>query len=78
MVIYCKRTMFETNEKTVLCSKGKTYKIYGPTDFEESSGICFWVDSEIDERVPLTNKVFDKYFSTIQDMRNNKINDLLK
>lgn len=78
MKVYCKRTMFDNGEKKVLCSKGKSYDIYDPTDFEESTGICLWVHSEIDERIPLTTKYFNKYFTTIDDMRQNKINQILK
>ncbi len=78
MIVYCKRTMFDKGEKKVLCLKGKSYKIYDPTDFEESTGICLWVDNETDERIPLTLKYFNKYFTTIDDMRENKINQILK
>jgi hypothetical protein len=70
--------MFDNGEKRVLCLKGKTYEIYEPTDFEGSSGILLWVHSEIDERVPLTVKYFNKYFTTIDEMRENKINQILK
>jgi hypothetical protein len=70
--------MFVNGEKKVLCSKGKSYQVSDPTDFEESSGILLWVDSEIDERVPLTLKYFNKYFTTIDEMRENKINQILK
>lgn len=70
--------MFDNGDKRVLCLKGKTYEIYEPTDFERSSGILLWVHSEIDERVPLTVKYFNKYFTTIDEMRENKINQILK
>ncbi len=76
--VYCKRTMFVANEKLVICSKGKLYQVFEPTDFELSSGICFWVKGELEEKVPLTNKYFDKYFCTIEEMRNNKINNILE
>jgi hypothetical protein len=70
--------MFDTNEKKVLCAKGKLYKTFEPSDFEAKSGICLWVDGELDEKIPLTLKMFDKYFTTIGEMRDNKINEILK
>lgn len=76
--IYCKRTMFVINDKRVICSKGKMYEVFEPTNFESTSGICLWVKGELDEDVPLTNKIFEKYFCTIEEMRNNKINNILE
>ena len=70
--------MFDTNEKKVLCAKGKLYKTHQPSDFEAKTGICIWVDSEVEEKVPLTMKIYGKYFTTVDEMRNNKINEILK
>ena len=78
MVIYCKRTMFNNDEKIVVCAKGKIYQTIPSSDFEAKTGICFWVESEIGENVPLTLKLYDKYFTTIDEMRDNKINEILK
>lgn len=78
MDIYCKRTMFNNDEKIVVCAKGKVYQTKPPSDFESKTGICLWVNSEIGEDVPLTLKVFDKFFTTIDEMRNMKINEVLK
>ncbi len=88
MEIYCKRTLFVKDEKKVLCKKGKIYKTYQPTEFELKSGLCFWVETELegtgnqigdtDNWFPITLKYFEKYFSTIDDMRDIKINEILK
>jgi hypothetical protein len=87
MQIYCKRTIFDKENK-VLCKKGNIYKTHQPTEFELKSGLCLLVETELpgtgnqigypDNWYPLTLKSFKKYFSSIDDMRNNKINDILK
>jgi len=66
------------DEKKVICSKGKIYKSYQPTDFEDQCGICLWIVSEINTKVPITAKVFDKFFTTLDEMRDTKINEILK
>lgn len=66
------------SESQVICSKDKLYQVFEPTEFELSSGICLWVVCELDENVPLTNKYFNKYFCTIEEMRNKKINNVLE
>ena len=70
--------MFSVNEKEVICSKGKIYKSYEPTDFEDQCGICLWVDSDSVNRVPLTAKIFEKFFTTMDKMRETKLNEILK
>ena len=86
MKIYCKRTFFD-NDKLVLCKKNNIYEAYLPTDFESNLGICFWVQTELpetsnliarDNRHPLTLKCFEKYFTTLDDIRNIKINKIIK
>jgi hypothetical protein len=86
--IYCKRTLFVKDEKYVLCVKGKIYNSQPPTEFELESGLCLWVENELepsgnqigapDNWTPLTLKTYEKYFTTIDEMRNNKINSILK
>lgn len=70
--------MFNPDDNSVICVKGKLYKTIEPSDFESKTGICFWVKTEIDEDVPLTLKLYDKYFTTKDEMRDNKINEILK
>ena len=76
MEVYCKRTMFD--EKKVICSKGKIYKSHQPTDFEDQCGVCLWIESEINTKVPITVKVFNKFFTTLGEMRDTKLNEILK
>jgi len=86
--IYCRRTLFVKDEKKVLCKKGKVYKTHQPTDFESNSGLFIWVENEIkpsfnqigppDNWTPLTFKIYEKYFTTIDEMRDIKINEILK
>ena len=79
--------MFVKDEKIVLFVKGKIYKTHTPTEFELKSGLCLWVENELepngnqigpDNLTPLTLKTYEKYFTTIDEMRNNKINSILK
>ena len=50
--------MFDKDEKKVIiCAKGKIYKYYQPTDFEDQCGICLWVESELKERVPIKGNI---------------------
>ncbi len=76
MEIYCKRTFFNKKEGDVICVRGQKYLASPSTEFEFESGIIFWVQTE-SEKIPLTHKIFEKYFTTLEDMRNIKINDLL-
>jgi hypothetical protein len=70
--------MFNRDENLVMCAKGKIYETIPSTEFELSSGICFWVKTEVDENIPLTLKIFERYFTTINEMRDFKINEILK
>lgn len=69
--------MFNPDDNSVICAKGRIYKTTESSDFEAKTGICFWVKTEVDEDVPLTIKLYEKYFTTIDDMRNMKINEIL-
>jgi len=72
------RTMFNPDDNSVICAKGKIYQTVPSSEFEAKTGLVFWVSSEIEENIPLTLKLYDKYFTTIDEMRNNKINEILK
>lgn len=78
MQIYCKRTLFKTDEKSILCKKGKFYNTIPASEFEFNYGIIFWTETEIDDNYPLTQKSFEKFFWSIDEMRHNKINEVLK
>ena len=70
--------MFNPDDNSVICAKGTIYQTYTSSEFESKTGLVFWVSSENEERIPLTLKLYDKYFTTIDEMRNNKINEILK
>ena len=70
--------MFNTDDNSVICAKGKIYETSPSSEFEGKTGLVFWVSSEVDEKIPLTLKIYDRYFTTIDEMRNNKINEILK
>lgn len=79
MEIYCKRTLFNPDDNSVICAKGKIYQTRPSTEFEYETGLIFWVIvDDFSENVPLTLKLFEKYFTTIKEMRNIKINEILK
>jgi hypothetical protein len=69
--------MFDPDEKRVICAKGKIYQTTPPSEFEYKSGLILWSQSESGEKIPLTMNIFDKYFTTIDEMRNSKINEIL-
>ena len=83
MKVYCKRTVFNTvgglnaYEDTLIFSKDKYYNSREPLEFESSAGIYLWIKCEIGEMVPVTQKYFKKYFILVEDLRNNKINEIL-
>jgi hypothetical protein len=70
--------MFNPDDNSVICAKGKIYETSPASEFEVKTGLVFWVSSEVDEKIPLTLKIYDRYFTTIDEMRNNKINEILK
>jgi len=70
--------MFNTDDNSVICTKGAIYQTYPSSEFEAKTGLVFWVKGELGEDIPLTLKLYDKYFTTIDEMRNNKINEILK
>ena len=69
--------MFDGDNKSVVCSKGKIYQTTPSSEFEHKSGLIFWTQSDIGEKIPLTLNLFNKYFTTIDEMRNIKINEIL-
>jgi hypothetical protein len=77
--VYCKRTLFIHDEKIAAFSKGEIYETLDPEEYESKSGIFIWIMSnQYEDHVPMTKKNFLKYFTTIDDMRNTKINKILK
>lgn len=70
--------MFNPDDNSVICIKGKIYQTHQSSEFEAKTGLVFWVSSEIEENIPLTLKIYEKYFTTIDEMRDTKINEILK
>jgi len=70
--------MFNPDDNSVICVKGKIYETHPGSEFELKTGLVLWVYSDVEEEIPLTIKLFYKYFMTIDEMRNNKINEILE
>ena len=90
MEVYCKRTVFEKNtnsypingkeygESWVIWQKDKYYRFNIPEDIERSMGIHYYIKSERESLwYPIKKKEFDKYFTDIDELRNNKIEQIL-
>ena len=90
MEVYCKRTVFEKNtnsypingkeygESWVKWQKDKYYRFNIPEDIERSMGILYYIKSERESLwYPIKKKEFDKYFTDIDELRNNKIEQIL-
>lgn len=76
MKIFCKRTLIQDN--IVYFIKNKIYESQETNEFEQDFGVYKKIKSEKKEFVPLAKKTFDKYFSTIEDNRDNKITQILR
>jgi len=71
--------MFVNDENKVIFNKGELYSLITPSEYEFNSGIYFWIKSSLyEEPIPFTEKNFNKYFTTIDEMRHIKINEILK
>ena len=90
MKVYCKRTYLETNtnffkirdkgygESYAKWEKGKLYSIRMPESIEREMGIWYYTQTEVtDIWYPIKKKDFDKYFTDIDELRNNKIESIL-
>jgi hypothetical protein len=88
--VYCKRTFFEKNtysysingkeygESWVKWEKDKYYLFRIPEDIERSVGIHYYIESERESFwSPIKKKEFNKYFTDIDELRNNKIEQIL-
>lgn len=92
MKVYCKRTYFEKNTNAytingkaygqdyVKWNWGKIYKCREPKDYGFiSSGEYLIIESEVENSwCPISDKNFHKHFETLDDHRNNKIEQILK
>ena len=91
MKVFCKRTFFQKNtnsfpisgknygETYVLWKKGKFYNIRLPQEYEKAVGIYYIVESEdVTIYTPVKKKEFEKYFTDIDQLREEKINIILQ
>ena len=90
MKVYCKRTYLDTNqnffkirgkgygESYAKWEKDKYYSIRLPHEIEIEMGILYYIQTEVENSYsPIKKKVFDKYFTDIDELRNNKIEQIL-
>lgn len=90
MIVFCKRTFFETNlnlfkirdkgyvETYPRWEKGKFYSIRMPESIEREMGIWYYIKTEVvDIWSPIKKSDFDKFFTDIDELRNNKIESIL-
>jgi hypothetical protein len=89
--VYCKRTYLDTNqnffkirgkgygESYAKWEKDKYYSMRLPEQIEREMGILYYIQTEVTENIwsPIKKKEFDKYFTDIDELRNNKIEQIL-
>lgn len=85
MKVLCKRTYMErikvVSEDKFRCRWGrdKYYDAYSPNEFESNVGIYYILESDVKSRTyPLKKIEFDKYFIDIDEIRNDRIEQILK
>mgnify|MGYP000920845379 CR=1 FL=1 len=76
-MVVCRRTYFDKYDKAIFI-KNKIYKTENAHDFSISFGVFIQVIDELGELNPISKQTFDKHFSKIEDVRNEKIEKLLK
>jgi hypothetical protein len=75
MKVFCKRTFIQ--DECILFKKNNTYDTQSVRDHEKEFFVHIKVLSEKQIFMPLMRKTFDKYFSTIQEVRDNRINQII-
>lgn len=76
-MVVCRRTYFDKDDKAIFI-KNKIYKTENAHDFSISFGVFIQVIDESGKFIPMTRQTFSKHFSKIEDVRNEKIEKLLK
>lgn len=67
------------DDNIVIFNKGQYYIFIKPSKYEFDSGIYYWIMSDLyKEPIPFTEKNFKKYFTTIDIIRDIKLNEILK
>ena len=84
MRVYCKRTYFERNLNTYPINgkdygeQGKYYKIRIPEDYERRVGVYYYMENERESFwSPIKVREFDKYFIDVDQLREEKIDQIL-
>ncbi len=90
MKLYCKRTFFKNNlnaypmngklynQEYIAFKKGRIYSYRKPKQYEKEVGVYMIVESErTDFWLPIKRLDYDRYFTEIEEHRNNKINEIL-
>lgn len=91
MKVLCRRTYFEKNtnaypingknygEQWVKWKKGKYYSVRLPQDYEKAIGVYYRIESERESFwSPIKEKEFHKHFIDIDELRNEKIEQILQ
>jgi hypothetical protein len=89
--VYCKRTYLTQNTNTyqilgksygesyAVWEKGKFYQFRQPQDYEKEVGVYYLIESERKSFWnPIKEKEFKKHFIDVDELRQNKINEILK
>ena len=76
MKVYCKRTYFNDDD-SVRWSRNTYYEFIIPDKYPIIVGIYYYIKDAIGADHPITKQNFDKYFIDIDELRNNKINEIL-
>lgn len=77
MNVYCKRNFFQSGETKAKWIKGKYYKVGELTDWELELDFYTVIESEFSIHSPINKKEFHKYFTQVDDLRDNKIDEIL-
>lgn len=79
MKAYCKRTVINENSNKIRWSRDKYYQTKTPDDYELNNGVYMYVIVEDHKKLyyPLSKKDFDRYFIGVDEIRNNKIKQIL-
>jgi hypothetical protein len=88
--LYCKRTFYKKNlnaytingklygEEYIAFMIGKIYSYVEPKQYEKGAGVYMVVESErTDFWLPIKRLDYDRYFTEIEEHRNNKIDEIL-
>lgn len=81
MNVYCKRTYFVSGDSNPKWIKGKYYEIGEMTEWELELDFYLVIESEFSRGKnfhysPISTKDFHNYFTHLDELRDNKINEI--